>query len=239
MKKTTIYMPTSLDEMKLLTGTSGATSTYIYGEDLVFVHSKSEYLNTIALKEVVYRMIMKNSASYSIRQQISINNGNWLVDGVSNYIAAKIVGERGLIREQIDAFVEKPTSFEWYGTGTLAQYGATYTLFKQLAEKYGDKVIDKTLMYLGSSMVSNHRCSTLEQCTLLRAVYSASSMDINDKRYELNFNALVNDWRSYIEPQIIAGLNTFQRAELEKALANVGNLPLTNTENAVLALVRF
>jgi hypothetical protein len=50
---------------------------------------------------------------------------------------------------------------------------------------------------------------------------------------------LVNDWRSYVEPQIIAGLNTFQRAELEKALANVGNLPLTNTENAVLALVRF
>lgn len=105
-----------------------------------------------------------------------------------------------MIKEQIDAFVNEPTaSLEWYGKATPAQYGASYTLFKFLTEKYGDSIIDKILSNLGSGMISNHRCDTFEQCVLLRAVYDANGLDINNKRHELNFDKIVQEWKDYVQ----------------------------------------
>ncbi|MFQ5970435.1 MAG: hypothetical protein ACE5J2_08080, partial [Nitrososphaerales archaeon] len=179
-------------------------------------------------------------ASYWTTQKVYMDNGNWLIDGISNYITAKQFGEHGMIKDQLRAFIDEPRSFEWYGSGTPSQYGATYTLLKYLDEEYGESLIDKTLTHLASGMITNHRCSTLEQCSLLRAVYDASSLDINDKRYDLNFDALSDEWKSYAEHYILEELNEFQRIELERALANQNaGLPLTTTERAVLDLVSF
>jgi len=95
---------------------------------------------------------MHNYASYWVKQKVSSDNGNWLLDGLSNYVAASIAGEHGMIKDQLDAFIAQPASFEWYGAATQFQHGATYTLFKFLAEKYGDSIMDKMLSYLGSTL---------------------------------------------------------------------------------------
>ncbi|MGH9922771.1 MAG: hypothetical protein ACRD38_08475, partial [Nitrososphaerales archaeon] len=84
------------------------------------------------------------------------------------------------------------------GYGSDAQYGATYTFFDYLDTKYGDLVIQKALKYLGSGMISNHRCSTLENCVVLRAVYDMNGLDLDDKRHALNFDKIVRDWEAYV-----------------------------------------
>jgi len=197
-KKTVIYMTTSLDELKMLNNAL-APSTFVYDEDVAFVWSNSEDVNMLALREFAHRTIMQSYPSYWTKQKISMDKGNWLVDGVSNYVAARIVGERGMIMNQLDAFKGKQVPFEWYGQASPEQYGATYTLFKFLVQKYGDSIIDKTLSYLGSTMVSNHRCDTLEQCALLRAVYDANGLNINDKKNDLNFAKIVQEWEEYVQ----------------------------------------
>jgi len=195
--KTIIYMTNSLDELKILNGAHVA-STFSYDENVGFVWSNSEDLNILALREFAYRTIVDDYATYWAKQKISLDRGNWLVDGISNYITAKIIGERGMINDQLDAFVAEPTSFEWYGRATPAQYGSSYTLFKFLTDRYGDGIIDKTLSYLGSTMVSNHRCDTFEQCALLMAVYDANGINMNDKKHDLSFDMVAQEWKDYV-----------------------------------------
>jgi len=196
--KTVIYMTSSLDEVKLLSDAL-APSTYVFNEDVALVWSNSEDINTLALKEFTYRSIMHNYGTYWAKQKVSLDNGNWLVDGIANYVTSGIVGERGIIKEQLDAFVAEPTSFQWYGASTAAEHGASYSLFKFLGTKYGDGIIDSTLKNLGSTMVSNSRCDSIEQCALLRAVYDANGMNINDKRHDLNFATVVEEWKTYVQ----------------------------------------
>jgi len=195
--KTVIYMSSSIDEIKML-GDALAPSNFGYNEEIGFVWSDDEGLNAIALREVAYRTMMQNTV-YFTKQKLMQDKGNWVMDGIANYVTGRIVGEEGMIKNQLSAFTDKPVSFEWYGSPTLGQYGATYTLFSYLAEKYGDGIIDKTLTYMNSVQLSNHRCDTLEQCALLRAVYDANGMNINDKRHELNFAAIVNEWKDDVQ----------------------------------------
>jgi hypothetical protein len=196
--KMVIYMTSSLEEVKLLSDAL-APSTYVINEDVALVWSNSEDINTLALKEFTYRSIMQNYGTYWAKQKVSLDKGNWLVDGISNYVTSGIVGERGIIKEQLEAFVAEPASFQWYGASTAAEHGASYSLFKFLASKYGDGIIDMTLKQLGSTMVSNNRCDSIEQCALLKAVYEANGMNINDKRHELNFAAIVEEWKTYLQ----------------------------------------
>ncbi len=119
------------------------------------------------------------------------------MDGIANYLASNMTGIE-ISKSQIEAFKEKPTSFVWYGSSTKAKYGATYTFFEYLHGKYGEHVIDRTLYYLGSGMISNTRCDTLEDCAVLRAVYDASGMDMRKKRYTLDVETLVNEWEEYV-----------------------------------------
>jgi hypothetical protein len=196
--KTVIYMTSSLEEVELLSDAL-SPSTYVFNEDVALVWSNSEDVNMLALKEFAYRAILQNYGTYWAKQKITLDKGNWLVDGISNYVTSSVVGERGIINEQMEAFAEEPISFEWYGATTPSKHGASYTLFKFLASKYGDSIIDKTLKNLGSTMVSNNKCDTVEQCALLRAVYEANGMDINNKRHELNFAAVVEEWKTYLQ----------------------------------------
>ncbi len=198
--KTVIYMTSSLDEVKLLSDAL-APSTYVFNEDVALIWSDSEDVNTLALKEFTYRSIMNNYGTYWAKQKVSLDKGNWLVDGIANYVTSGIVGERGIIKEQLEAFVAEPTSFQWYGASTAAEHGASYSLFKFLVREYGDGIIDRTLKNLGSTMVSNNKCDSIEQCALLRAVYEANGMNINDKRHELNFAAIVEEWKTYLQSE--------------------------------------
>jgi len=196
--KTVIYMTSSLDELNMLSNAL-APSTFVYNEDVGFVWSNSEDVNMQALKEFAVRTIMHNYGTYWTKQKIAEDKGNWLVDGISNYVAARVVGEHGMIKNQLDSFIAQPKSFEWYGAATPSQYGATYTLFKFLVEKYGDAIIDKTLHNLSSSMVSNDRCDTIEQCALVKALYDAKGLNINDRRHDLSFVTIMEDWKEYLQ----------------------------------------
>jgi hypothetical protein len=196
--KMVIYMTSSLDELKVL-GQALAPSTYVYGEDIGFVWSNSEDVNLLALREFTYRTIMNNYVTYWTKEKISSDKGNWLIDGLADYVTARIAGERGMIKSNLDAFTAEPVSFEWYGAATPAQRGAAYALFKNLVEEHGDGIIDKILVNLGSDMKGDSkRCSDYEQCVLLRAVYDVQGMKLDDKRNELNFAKLVNGWNEYL-----------------------------------------
>ncbi len=186
----------------LIFGSALVPSTYVYSEDVGFVWSNSDDLNMLALKEFAHRTIMQNYATtYLAKQKISNDKGNWLVDGISNYVAARISGEQGMmIMNQLDSFNAQPTPFEWYGAAaTPSQYGATYTLFKFLTDKYGDGIIDKVLSYLRTGMVSNHRCLTFEQCALVRGVYDANGLNFMlDKKHSISFATIMQEWKDYL-----------------------------------------
>jgi hypothetical protein len=195
--KTHVYMTDSLDELKMLDGVNLRSSS-IHDANARFVWSNSEHANIFALREFVHRTIVNDHTAYWTKQKISLERGNWLVDGISNYVTARIVDERGMINDQLDTFVAEPTSFEWYGAAADAQYGSSYALFKFLVEQYGDAVIHKTLSYMDSSLVSDNRCETFEQCALLMAVYDVNGINMNDKKHNLSFDMLVQQWKEYI-----------------------------------------
>jgi hypothetical protein len=191
-------MTSSFDEVNSLSSAL-APSAYIYDEDIALVWSESDDVNTLALKQFAHRIIMQNLGSYWAKEKIAADRGNWLVDGIASYMTARIVGERDLIKDQIDAFVTEPVSFEWYRVSVTSQHGASYTLFKFLSEKYGDKVIDGILNNLGSTTINSQQCSNFEQCAVLRAIYDISELKINDKRHDLSFDTVVNEWKDYVQ----------------------------------------
>jgi hypothetical protein len=210
--KTHIYMTDSLDELKMLDYTNLLSSS-IQDSNVRFVWSNSEHANILALREFVHRTIVNDHAAYWTKQKISLDRGNWLVDGISNYVSAKIVGERGMINDQLDAFVAEPTSFEWYGAAADAQYGSSHTLFKFLVEQYGDAVIHKTLSYMDSTLVSNNSCETFEQCALLMAVYDVNGINMNDKKHALSFDMLVQEWKDHVLEKY--GISTDQLSNIQ------------------------
>ncbi|GEM_PF-2131031 len=195
--KTLVYMTDSLDELKMLDG-AHLRSALAHDANVEFVWSNSEHANMFALREFARRTIVDEHAAYWTKQKILLDRGNWLVDGISNYASARIVGERGMIKDQLDAFIAEPTSFEWYGVATDSQYGSSYTLFKFLVEQYGDAIIHKTLSYLDSTIVSNDSCETFEQCALVMAIYDVNEFNANDNKHELSFVSIVQEWKDYV-----------------------------------------
>jgi hypothetical protein len=193
---TKIYMA-SEEELRII---SESASYYTFTDDLIFTCSCSDDvqdLKSLAMKEFVYRIIINKYPNYSNKEKFIFDNENWLMSGIANYIASNMTSTE-IAKSQIEAFKEKPTSFVWYGSSTTAQYGATYTFFAYLHETYGVNVIDRTLYYLGSGMISNTRCDTLEDCAVLRAVYDESGLDMRKKRYTLDVETLVNEWEEYV-----------------------------------------
>ncbi|MGH9877364.1 MAG: hypothetical protein ACRD5H_06980, partial [Nitrososphaerales archaeon] len=143
-------------------------------------------------------------------QKISMDKGNWLVEGISDYVTASIAGERGMIKNNLETFVAEPASLEYYGASTPSQHGASYAFFKFLADKYGDGIIDKILKNLGSTMINNNRCDTLEQCVLVKGVYDINGLNMNDKRHEISFDTILEDWNQYLQDEYgINDLNGF------------------------------
>ncbi len=228
---------------------------YSSADDTVFVCACDDPKYN-AMKEFLYRLMMNNYVAYHSMNKFVNDKENWLMDGVSSYIAAKMIHSE-TVKKYLDAFANDPTGFQWYGYGSDAQYGSTYTFFEFLEGKYGASVIDRTLYYLGSSMVSNHRCDGLENCALLRAVYDVNGLNM-EKSYKISVdvNTLIKGWIGYIighyniydlkaegrtaiiEKYDLSALNTFQKVEVMKAIAkeNTG-LPLTPGEKAVLSLI--
>jgi uncharacterized repeat protein (TIGR01451 family) len=191
--KTIIYIASSMDEMKLI-NTSGHPY-YSYTDDAIFVCSCDDPKYN-SLKEFVYRLIVNNYPTYHNVKKLINDKENWLADGIAAYVAAVIIGGS---EKYLEAFANDRADLQWFGYGSDAQYGAVFAFLDFLDTKYGDAVIDKSLEFLGSTMISNHRCATLEQCAVLRAAYDVSSLDINDKKHSLAFDTLVNEWSSHIE----------------------------------------
>jgi hypothetical protein len=191
--KTVIYMASSMDETKLIS-TSGHPY-YSYSDDAIFVCSCDEPKFS-SLKEFVYRLIVNNYPSYHNVKKLMHDKENWLVDGIAAYVAAG--ASEGISEKYLEAFANDRADLQWYGYGSNAQYGAVFEFLDFVETRYGDSVINKSLEYLGSTMISNHRCSTLEQCAVLRAAYDTSSLDINDKKHTLAFDTLVKEWSSLL-----------------------------------------
>ncbi len=195
--KTVIYMTHSMDELKTITKNN---SYYASQDDKIFICACDDDVKSLAMKKFVHRIIFNEFPNYSDKQKFLLDGENWLMDGIANYIAANMTGEHGMVKKELEAFKAKPTSFVWYGSGSLEQYGAAYTFFGYLQEKYGDKVIDRTLYYLGSGMVSNHRCDTLEDCAVLRAVYDVSGWSMNKSyAHTVDVKTVVSEWEDYVE----------------------------------------
>ncbi len=100
-------------------------------------------------------------------------------------------------------------------------------------------------------MVSNHRCDTVENCAVLRAVYDANGMSMDDPWHTLTVKDIVKGWEGYVIDHYgidyvvqdhgydLSKLNTFQKAEAMKAIARQdADLPLTLTEKSVLGLLQ-
>ncbi|MFQ5970488.1 MAG: hypothetical protein ACE5J2_08360 [Nitrososphaerales archaeon] len=195
--KSTIYIISTSDEMRNLIG-SDARSFYDYTNDVILVCGCSDDIIFDALYEHTYSAIIDNNPSYMNREKILFDRGNWLVDGLARYIVAGAIGENWL-KKDVDAYNSNPVELEWYGPGTHSHNGASYTFVKYLSEEYGGQVIEETLGYLGGGQISNHRCDTLENCSVLRAVYTVSGLDIDNKRYPLNFDMIMQGWQEYMQ----------------------------------------
>jgi hypothetical protein len=195
--KTTIYVTSTLEEFRMLSDSD--YSDYAFSDDVVFVCGCQEDVKGLALKEFVYKITFNKYPNYSNKEKFMLDGQNWLMDGIANYVASNMTDEAA-VNGQSDAFKQNPTSFTWYGTGSVEQYGATFTFFEYLQEKYGSDVIDKTLYYLSSGMTSNHRCDTLEECAVLRGVYDVSGLDMDSKenRNTPDIDVLVKEWEDYI-----------------------------------------
>jgi len=193
--KTKIYMTNTLEEFRTIA--DSGYSYYVFSDDVIFICGCDEDVKSLAMKEFVHRITFNKYPNYANKAKFMLDGENWLIDGIANYIAANMTNE-GIVKSQLESFKEKPMSFVWYGSGSPEEYGATYTFFEYLNEKYGENVIDKTLYYLGSGMISNHRCDTLEDCAVLRAVYDVSGLDMEKKRHALDFEILVKEWEDYI-----------------------------------------
>ncbi len=252
--KTVIYITNSIDEMKLVS--PSGHPYYSYAEDKIFTCTCDEPKYN-AMKEFLNRLILNNYAAYYNMKKIILDKENWLLDGITTYVAAEMTNT-GMTEKYIAAFTNDPTGFQWYGYGSDAEYGAAYTFFKFLEDDYGNHVIDKILHYLGSGMISNHRCSTLENCAVLRAAYDTKDWRMNDGRYSLSFSDMEKAWERqvmenygadnlsiierfvpYLGQYDLSGLNAFQKYEACKALAEQSaGLPLTHSELSILDLAK-
>ncbi|MFY3742001.1 MAG: hypothetical protein HMLIMOIP_002463 [Candidatus Nitrosomirales archaeon] len=197
--KTKIYMTSTLEEFRMISDSD--QSDYAFSDDVIFICGCSEDVKSLGLKEVVYRITFNKYPNYSNKEKFMLDGQNWLMDGIASYVAANMTDGKTAVNTQIEAFKENPTSLVWYGSGSEEQYGATYTFFEYLHERYGEDVIDKTLYYLGSGMTSNHRCDTLEECAMLRAVYDISGLDMKKSRNTLDVESLVSEWEDYVMEQ--------------------------------------
>ena len=202
--KTVIYMLGSIDELKFVTD-SAVPYHYSYTHDIGFIVSDSTTHKEDALQVFVYRSIINNNPSYWNREKILFDKGNWVMQGITNYIVANMTGKQ-ISKPELDAMLANP-DLEWYNSGTLGNYASTYTFFKFLEEKYGDKIIDRTVKYLHSVVTGNIRCDTLESCSVLQSVYDEAGLDIEDVENKLNFDNIVQKWRDYMMEQYNLQLN--------------------------------
>jgi hypothetical protein len=196
--KTNVYVTSTLEEFRMLSDSD--YSDYSFIDNIIFVCGCQEDVKSLALKELVYKITFNKYPNYSNKEKFMLDGQNWLMDGIANYVASNMTDDKTAANAQIEAFKQNPISFAWYGTGSMEQYGATYTFFEYLQDKYGSDVIDRTLYYLGSGMISNHRCDTLEECAVLRGVYDVTGLDMDsrEKRNAPDIDMLVKEWEDYV-----------------------------------------
>ncbi|MEM3128624.1 MAG: hypothetical protein QW769_06430 [Nitrososphaerales archaeon] len=198
--KTVIYMLGSTDEINMITK-SAIPYYYSYKNDLGFINSKSDKLKETALQSLVYRNLMVNQV-HGNRQKFLQDNGNWLLDGIAHYTVATMLGNYKPQPSQWESLVSNP-SLDWYGASFQRDYMASYAFFAFLEDKYGSKVIDRIVDYLDSVMIGNHNCNTLEQCSVMRAVYDMIGLDMNNIKNKYSFDDLKKEWFDFLKPMTV------------------------------------
>ena len=190
--KGVIYIASTIDEMKLIN--PSGHPYYSYTDDAIFVCACDD-IGYNALKKFIYRIMINENTSYHTMKKFMFDQENWLIDGISGYIAANMTG---VMQKYVDAFTNGTTTFQWYGYGSDARYSATFTFFQYLENNYGNKVVEKMIHSLGTGMVKNHRCDTVENCAVLQGVFDLIGLDIEDERYPLSVERLVEGWEEYL-----------------------------------------
>jgi hypothetical protein len=206
--QTVIYLLSSSEEFAKIAPDSAIPYYYSYDSDISFVTTDSSTFNEDALRLFVYRTMMQTNPSYWNKEKFVFDEGNWLADGIANYVALRMTGQKSVsgassgipaqIKKDVDSFLANPVELEWYGKPDDRQYAATYTFFKYLEDTYGSKTIDKIIWYLGTGMISNHRCNTLENCVVLLSVYDASGLTLSNTRNKMDVKTLVEDWKEHL-----------------------------------------
>ncbi len=233
---TEVYITTSMDEMRLVN--PSGSPYYSVVNDAVFVCA-CEDPDASALKMFVYRVMINNLTAYHNMKKFVADGENWLFDGMAAYMAATMT-DSGTAGKYLTAFTVNRAGLEWYGHGSPAQYGAAFTFMVFLEDKYGSGIIETTVDNLSHGMTSNNKCSTIEECAVVRAAYSEGSLDWKKKKFDLDFDDLVAEWKSFVDKYDPAKINAFQKAEIEKALAKQkAGLELTPMESAVLNMAKI
>jgi hypothetical protein len=189
MGNTVIYMTGSMEEMKLVN--PSGRPFYSYADDVIVICECNEPQKD-ALKKFIYGLVINKYASYHNMKMLTFYQENWLLDGMASYMAMKLVDE---------PVEHGEGTFQWFGHGSDMQYAATQSFLNFLESRYGDDIIDRILHFLGSGMVSSSKCSALEECAVLRAVYDAEGYK-NDKKYALSFKDIAEEWREYVEKRV-------------------------------------
>jgi len=213
-QKATIYVTSSMEELKLIN--YYGHSFYSYSTDAIFVCSCDNPKEN-ALQEFIYRAMIKNLPGRYHINNLDSGDGNWLIDGMAKYSTVK--NNETATLKYTNAFKEEPVDFQWYGIPTDVRYGATITFLRYLEETYGEDALYRSLYHLGSGMVNNDRCDTLENCAILGGIYDTSGLIESNKKYDLDFNTIVKEWASDVEN--IYGENFIEKISWETKNSDV------------------
>jgi hypothetical protein len=190
--KTSIFIASNSEEMSLVA--HSANSYYSYADDTVFVCACEEPAYN-AMKEFIYRTIVQTSVTYYNMKALTFHDENWLLDGIAEYAASEIMGQDAADRIAEDRLV----SFEWHGSGSDMQHVGTYGFLDYLEAEYGRDVTGKLVESLSYSITTNHKCSSVEECSILNAVYEVNGWDLDKRRYTLSFNDIVAGWKESLQ----------------------------------------
>jgi hypothetical protein len=139
------------------------------------------------MKALVNRIVMTKYLSYYNMKALTFNTESWLLTGLSDHITAYMF-ESNMARTYIEL-----DDAENVDSG---QFGTTSSFLEFLETEYGAGVTDKILENLNSGLTINHKCSSIEECSVLNAVYEVKGWDPNKRRYTLTFDELFAQWET-------------------------------------------
>jgi len=193
-QKTRMYLASNPDEYKLVTSANIKCDYSVEG-DVALLSSYASDVEGQAMHELTAKSLA-DYAPHWIRSKWNYEGGNWLVGGLSDYGAYLAGGESGIVKMHLDAYVNNPTELEWYGKGGDAQFGAAYTFFRYIENRYGSDMV-KNIMDSAVHMPNLYGCENTEECVITDSINR--NVDTNEKNGMVDFSIIKKGWREYIK----------------------------------------